>query len=200
MPSSPDTSEGAHTFLHHPTTSNVTTNIDSLVDVFLGEKSEIAYYVEEMRRRHLMIVLNQGQEFLLVPRKLSGTRCPFWKSEEQQCSNPMDTRAVCYNTGWVGGYRPPLLIRVVVPPTSQNSVAYESGVRKEFPVRPWTVHAPMIRNRDMMIDKWTGDRFEVMDYDVTRFRGLPMHQSFSLRALTRDKEHFAYSVNIAGLT
>lgn len=188
--------EGQHTFLHHPTTSNVGMNTETLYDVFMGDVDEMAYYVEEMRRRHLAIVVNQGQDFYLLPRKLQGVRCPFWRSEEEQCEKPLDSIAPCYNTGWVGGYHNPMLIKIVLPPNNKVEVRYEEGVRKESKPRPWTIHTPTIRNRDLLVDKFTGDRWEVMDKNDVRFRGLMMHQDFTIRQLTREKESYYYAIQL----
>lgn len=188
-------SEGAKSFLHFPTTSNQPISTDSLVDVFLGDKAEIEYYVEEMRRRHLSIVLLQGQDFIYLPRKMSGTRCPYWRTEESNCEKPLDQKAPCYNTGWIGGYNNPLIIKVIVPPTNRTAIAYEEGVRKEFQPRPWTIHTPMLGTRDLLVNRQSGFRFEVMDINMVLFRGLPMHQDFSMNRFTTDSP--AYSVPVA---
>lgn len=187
--------EGQNTFLHHPTTSTYPITPDGLIDVFLGDKAEIEYYVEEMRRRHLAIVLLQGEDFILLPRKLSGTRCPFWKTEESQCSKPLDTRSACYNTGWIGGYHTPLIIKIVIPPANRTSIAYEEGVRKEFSPRPWTIHTPILNERDLLVQRQSGFRFEITNVNQVVFRGLPMHQEIELNRITTD--HFGFQVPVA---
>ena len=191
--------EGQRTFIHHPTTSDVVTNVQTVYDINIGEDPEMEYYFEEMRRRHLSIVLNSGQDMFLLPLIRTGTRCPFWKSEEAQCDRPLDPRAACYNTGWIGGYHPPMLIKIVVPPVNQTAVRWEAGNRIEMSPRPWTIHVPKIQQRDVMVSRADGDRFEIGSVSQTLFRGQPMHQEFELRKLTRDKESFIYSVPVPGV-
>jgi len=195
-----DTSEGGDTFLHHPTTSDKPIDVSTLLDVNIGDKAEIEYYFDEMRRRQVSIVLLQGEDVLLLPRLKVGTRCPFWRSEEEQCSSPLDSRAKCYNTGWVGGYHTAITIKIVFPPANRTSVVYEEGVRKEYKPRPWTIHTPQIHERDLLIQRSSGLRYEVLDVSQITFRGLPMHQEIELRRLTPDKESFAYQVPVIGVT
>lgn len=191
-----DTSEGAHSFLHHPTTSSSPITTDVLVDVYLGDKGEIEYYVEEMRRRHLAIVLMQGEDFLLLPRMTSGNRCPYWKSEEQQCAKPLDSKAPCYNTGWIKGYHDPITIKIVIPQANKTAVSYSEGVRKEWTPRPWTIHTPVLNARDILIQKTTGMRSEVRGVTPVLFRGLPMHQEFEMYSLTPDKDSYVWSIPV----
>src|SRR5208283_3746091 len=84
---------GQRTFLHFPTTTNIPLDVPTLIDVYLGDMSEVKYDVEEMRRRHLSIVMNQGEDVWVLPRITKGIRCPFWKSEEESCDKPLDPRA-----------------------------------------------------------------------------------------------------------
>lgn len=198
-PSGPTNStqaEGQRTFLLHPTTSNKPIDLSTLLDVYIGDKDEIKYDIEEIRRRHLTIVLVQGEDVLYMPRKRSGTRCAFWKTEEEQCSDPLNVDSPCYNTGWIGGYHYPLAMKIVVPPTQRIEAYFEQGVRKEYQSRPWTIHIPRFRNRDMIIRKYTGERFEIMSISQTKFRGLTIHQEFDLRAVPRGKQSYMYAVPV----
>lgn len=187
--------EGSETFLHIPTTSDQALTPPVLIDVFLGDENEIKYYVEEMRRRHLAIVLLQGEDFILIPRKTSGNRCPFWRSEESQCSKPLDSRAKCYNTGWIGGYHSSTIVKIVIPPANRTAVAYEEGVRKEFRPRPWTIHTPYLNERDLLVQRQSGFRFEITNVNRVMFRGLPMHQDFEMNRITTD--HYGFSFPVA---
>lgn len=195
-PTNSTQAEGQRTFLHHPTTSNRPIDLSTLLDVYIGNKDEIKYDIEEIRRRHLTIVSLQGENVLFMPRKRSGTRCAFWKSEEEQCSDPLNTASPCYNTGWIGGYHYPLAMKIVVPPTQRTETYFEQGVQKEYLSRPWTIHIPRFRDRDMIVRKNSGERFEVMGISQVRFRGLVLHQEFTLRAAPRGKESYLYSVPV----
>ncbi len=195
----PDQAEGQKSFLHTPTTSDDLTTASAIYDINIGEDPEIKYYFEEMRRRHMSIVMLQGEDMFFLQRKMSGTRCPFWKSEEEQCERPVDSRAACYNTGWIGGYHAPMLIKVVVPPANRTAISYENGVRVEYKPRPWTIHTPTLHQRDLLIARHSGNRYEVLDITGVTFRGLVMHQEFTLREATRDKESFIFDVSIPNI-
>jgi hypothetical protein len=190
------TSEGGHSFLHYPTTSTVAVDPLTLFEINFGDKAELEYMFEEMRRRQLTVVAMQGQDTILLPRLVYGTRCPFWKSEEENCTSPLDSRATCYNTGWVGGYNPPIIIKVVIPPANRTAIFYEEGVRKEFSPRPWTIHTPPVRERDLLISRTSGERYEVLSLSNTMLRGLPMHQEFDMRLIPHGKESYAYQVPV----
>ena len=185
-------SEGQKSFLHFPTTSTSPIDLSTMVDVYLGDPAEMEYYLEEMRRRQLMIVVNSGEDVLWLPRRMSGTRCPFWKTEESQCEKPLDPRSTCYNTGWIGGYHDPTMIKIVFPPANRTGVSYEEGVRKEYTPRPWTIHTPIVSSRDIIVQKVSGIRFEIVNVSPVLFRGLVMHQEMELTRIERD--HFAFNV------
>ena len=188
--------EGAHTDLHFPTTTTIPIDTSTLFDVNMGDEKELLYYFEEIRRRQLALVLMNGEDVVFLPRIRNGTRCPFWKSEEEQCEHPLDQRAACYNTGWIGGYHNPMLVKIVYPPANKTSVYYEAGVRKEFTPKPWTIHEPRLQVRDVLVQKYSGTRSEVMATSDVTFRGLVLHQELTLRELTRGTETYIYSVPV----
>ena len=189
-----DFSQGSRTDLHFPTTSDKSIDLSTFLDVYIGDRHEIEYYVEEMKRRTLTIVANQGIDHILLKRLTSGTRCAFWKSEEEQCEKPLDPRSPCYNTGWIGGYTAPITIKIVIPPTDRVSVSYEEGVRKEFTPKPWTMPTPMIAERDILVDKYSGERFEVLNITDSLFRGLPMMTEFDMRLANRGSSPYIYAL------
>ena len=185
---------GEHSFLKFPTTSDLTIDPATLLDIFIGDKNEIEYYYEEMKRRTLTIVANQGVDHLFLKRLSQGKRCAFWKTEEEQCDKPLDPRSTCYNTGWIGGYTASITIKIVIPPTDRVSVSYEEGVRKEFTPKPWTMPTPMISERDLLVDKYSGERFEVLNVTDSLFRGLPMLTEFDMRLANRGSSPYIYAV------
>ena len=189
--------EDAKTFLHFPTTSDKPITLPELSDVFMGDQAELEYYMEEMRRRHLTIVMLQGEDVILLRRLVQGTRCPYWQQEENQCSRPLDPQAPCYNVGWIGGYSTALSIKVVYPPANKTAVTYDAGARLEFKPRPWTIHEPKLKERDVIIRKYTGLRYELTNVSEVVFRGLPMHQEFDVRECTPSTETFIYKVSVA---
>ena len=185
---------GEHSFLHFPTRSDLLINPSTLLDVLIGDNNEIEYYVEEIKRRTLTIVANQGIDHLFLKRLTQGKRCAFWKSEEEQCSNPTDPRSPCYNTGWIGGYTVPITIKIVIPPTDRVNVAYEEGVRKEFTPKPWTMPIPMVSERDVLVDKYSGERYEVLNVTDSLFRGLPMLTEFDMRLVNHGPASYINAV------
>ena len=189
--------EGQHTFLHFPTTTTVPIDVSTLFDVNMGDETEILYMFEEMRRRQTAIVLMTGENVVCLPRIRQGTRCAFWKSEEEQCEKPLDPRSICYNTGWVGGYHNPMLIKVVIPPSDRVVTAYEEGNRLEYPVRPWTIHVPRLQERMLLVAKYSGVRYQITNVMETRWRGLVMSQEFEMSELSRGgSSSYAYSVPV----
>lgn len=182
--------------MHFPTTSNIPIDVPTLIDVYLGSMEEIKYDREEMKRRHLSIVMNQGEDVWVLPRIMNGTRCAYWNSEEENCSSPLDQISPCYNTGWVGGYHYPILLKVVIPPADRSIVTQDAGVRNEYNMRPWTMPTPKLQERMLMVRRYSGRRYEVQNVTDVRWRGNSMHQEFDLREITRGASSFAYNVPV----
>lgn len=196
IPAFSDQAEGQRSFLHFPTTTTLDIDPSTLFQVNIGDEAEILYMFEEIRRRQLALVLMDGEDVLWLPRIWKGTRCAYWKSEEENCEQPLDSISPCYNTSWIGGYHYPMAIKIVYPPTNRTAISYEAGVRKEFKPRPWTINEPLLRPKDVLIEKYSGTRYEISATNDVTFRGLAMHQELTLREFPRGAENYIYQVPV----
>ena len=135
----------------------------------------------KVNERNYWILKNTGQLFDLYQRKYSGERCP-------QCYDPVHGRAtspdcaVCYGTGFVGGYTPAFQLYVRLKPTSTVlNVGPQMYVNENSP-GAWTITDVKIVNRDLLIGP-TGTMYEVLSSHVNQAGGYLFHTELQLRAL-----------------
>ena len=167
-----------------PTTPTEMTSPDQAWSEYFGDAEEWQYMINDCRQRHHAVLLQDGDDFYWLKRKLSGTKCAYWIDQTRQCGKPLDSKSKCYNTGYIGGYEAPLQIKIALPNANRQAVADSAGLIKMEPMRSWTIWTPQLTDRDVVVNRVTGERFEVVGVTLTgKWRGLFIAQFFDLRAL-----------------
>jgi hypothetical protein len=180
-----------------PTTPVDVTGPEQVWRQYFGDEAEQQYLLNDLRERHLAGLLQDGDDYYWLKRKLSGTQCPYWDDQAQQCKKPLDPNATCYNTRYLGGYELPLAIKVALPTSEIQSVRQEGGLLKSQPMRPWTIWDPRLTDRDFLVHRVSGERFEVLNVQATGpWRGMIVCQFFDVRPMQIGID-FAMKVPIA---
>lgn len=167
-----------------PTTPVDVTGPEQVWKQYFGDETEQQFFINDIRERHLAVLLQDGDDYLWLKRKLSGTVCPWWDDQQGQCRKPEDAQAACYNTKYIGGYESPLAIKVALSTPEIQSLQTEGGLLKSQPMRPWTIWEPRLSDRDMLVHLRTGERFEVLKVQASgQWRGLLICQFFDTRPM-----------------
>ena len=151
----------------------------------------------EIRRRHKWLLEIGGTRVALLKRRYSGTLCPLFDvNREQHPQRANDTATdPCYGTGYIGGYHVPLDIQVsFISPTLKTSRRKEEGVWFEFEPKCWTLWEPNLLDRDILVRKDTGQRFEVIDVTRTTWRGMTLRQNFDVRFIEPNSIEYKFPV------
>jgi hypothetical protein len=177
-------SEGNTPNFKVPTTPTPIAGPEDVFGQYFGDSEEVQYMLNDMRQRHAAVLEMDGQFFIWMKRKQSGTVCPYWSNEAANCSDPLNSEAACYNTKFLGGYHQPMLLKIGLPTASKQNVAQDAGLLKVFPQKSWTLWTPELMDRDMLIKQKTGERFEVQNVSPTGpWRGAIICQFFDLRVM-----------------
>jgi len=171
-------------FLVNPDSASI---FDSWMD-----QEQASYYFNEIRRRAVFILQNDGEDCKLLIRRIQGTICPYFKDSqaEGQCPSPLGKTKSdinkCYNTGYVGGYYDAIDLKVRFVATGMKQLVQEAGRRIEYQPRSWTMWTPKLKDHDFIVTK-RNERFEIGGVnEITRWRGLAVRQEFDtyLRPMT----------------
>lgn len=178
-------SEGSLPRFNIPTTQTPLKGPEGVWSEYFGDEAEQQYMLNDIRLRHLSGLMQDGSSYYWLKRKLHGAVCPYWSDDAGQCRDPLNAKTPCFNTKFVGGYETPLEIKVALPSSNVQTLIQEgSGLMKMQEIRPWTVWAPKLSSRDILVNIQTGDRFEVLDIQVAgQWRGLGVAQFFNMRPL-----------------
>lgn len=176
---------------------NLTQPTDSPVFQVLSNTTVNPRWFLEIRKRHRWLLEMGGTRVTLLKRRYSGTVCPnfdFLRSQHKQIANA-DLSDPCYGTGWVGGYHIPLEISVsFVSPTAKRATLRDFGLWFDFEPKSWTLWEPELLDRDLIVRKDTGQRFEITDLSRTMWRGLVLRQNFDIRLLEPQSPQYKFPV------
>ena len=180
-----------------PTTPQPLAGPDDLWNQYFGDPTEQQFMFNDIRARHAAALMNDGDDFFWVKRRLAGTRCPFWSDDSQQCREPLNADATCYNTGYLGGYEVPLAIKIALPNAMKQAMSTEGGIIQMQDMRPWTIWTPVLANRDFVVNFTNGRRFELLKVEPQgQWRGLFVCQFFDVRPM-QDGVDYAYKFPVA---
>lgn len=165
-------------------------NLRDVFDLYLGEgdanefTEEMREHLTEIRRRHTVLLMQNGSNCRVLRRKTSGEVCPYFDRTQQQCPRPIVAPS-CYGTGWVGGYDDVGTIKVYFPPTDLSISWYQQGQRMERTARPWTIWTPALQPWDVLVKASSGERFFLENVtQVPEWRDLTVMQELSVRKVT----------------
>lgn len=131
----------------------------------------------ELHFKHLGI----GRDSLVYRRRTSGQVCP-------QCWDPVEERVkrhdcpLCYGTGKIGGYYPPLRVLIQYRPAKRSNMV-EGSIREIIYIDAAMGHYPLVSPRDVIYEVGTGNWYLVNQISVREHLRTVLMQQLVLRLL-----------------
>jgi hypothetical protein len=172
----------------------------------------LAFYRDEIRRRHIAMMEIGGEEFILYKRRREGPVCPECV-EPKLTGNvtqvgstkpiPFDPTVVndqvsprfsgrsrcetCFGTGIIGGYYYPIRIKISYwgMPKLQLKLS-EKGLEIDRVPDAWTLWTPFIAQHDVLHRVVSGERFVVKETKVSTWQGVMLRQGLTFECLDPD--------------
>lgn len=94
--------------------------------------------------------------------------------------------AVCFSTGFVGGYYEPVVIRARKGVTAVATTLQSTGNVDVNAMPYWMLDYPLFSREDILVELHTGRRYEIERVTRTELRGVPVHQRVETSELARD--------------
>ena len=158
--------------------------------------SDMQFFFEEIRRRHLWLLEQDGENVKLLKRRFEGTKCPLVESESEQCPNPLGkpigTNA-CYGTNFVGGFYPYLDIKMRIGLANTGLGLQNEGFRIANKPKLWTIYVPIINVGDLIITQ-ENKRYEIVNTLRTAQRGMLLHQECEVELLSASDIRYKVTV------
>jgi len=146
----------------------------------------MAFYFDEIRRRHQALLEADGEDFTLYLRKWSGQACPTTdarvKDDPDYDANTLCK--ICFGTGILGGYWPSIQIKMRYGEAPPRKITYtDRGLELTHDFNSWTLWLPRLHEHDLLVRNLTGERFEIENAAESAWRGLPLRQQGRLLLL-----------------
>lgn len=153
---------------------------------------------ELVRKEDLVLRRLAGLRGTLLKARRYGTRCSCVDPVTFEVGNSSDP--VCYGTGYVGGYYPPVALAFAIPAerTKKESVAYTQGLGTVLPdvLRVRMLATTPIATRDVWVHEGGDDRFHVHEVrEVAAWQGVPIVYEVTMRLAPRSD--VVYTVPVA---
>lgn len=151
---------------------------------------QIRYFLQEIIRRHNILLNFGGEHADLLIRRKAGERCLCWNSHIGQSENRCEN---CYGTGWLGGYIPfyDILFRVLNPNEVLALTKY--GYNLDSTPQGWIVNFPFLDSGDILVRR-NNKRYEITSVIRQVTQGHLTRQVFGLQEL--EFSHIIYSYPI----
>lgn len=124
---------------------------------------------DQNNQRQELLLTVTGRPAVLIKRNNTGITCSCYLASGE---NPDDRCPKCHGTKFVIGYeqffnprRSDGRIMVRVSPADEVTKVYEAGLESEFTVDIWTLAAPIVKNRDVLI-LFDQDNNEEFRYEI----------------------------------
>lgn len=172
----------------------------------------MAFYRDEIRRRHIATLEIGGEEWILYKRRREGPVCPECMEpkltgnvtqvgssrpipfdptiKNEQVSPRYSGRArceVCFGTGIIGGYYFPIRIKVSywgMP--SLKIKTTDKGLELDRVPNAWTLWTPYLTQHDILHRVVSGERFVITDVKISTWQGVILRQGFTTECLDAD--------------
>ena len=143
---------------------------------------------------HAENLLLAGENIMWLSRLTSGVQCPNWINEEDQDSISKCT--ICYNTGYVGGFGNPVMMKMSFIPGRADIMVEQAGLTITQRPMAWTITTdPNIEARDMIVT-FQNERYLVHSAENSEKQGRNMYQNLTLSRI--DKMDVLYYLPVPG--
>lgn len=157
------------------------------------EPDDQAFYLNEIYRMHLDVVIDNRKLFLLS-KKHEGQVCPT-------CYDPVRNRSQsaecpdCFNTKYVGGYYKPQVIDAVFANAPGHMEGFDiSDVgEKKSPIMLWTANYPLVRIGDILVDHFN-NRYVVTSWQPSYKTNYLIRQTLQVSMV--QKNNIIYDVPV----
>ena len=158
------------------------------------EPDRWAMGIEEIESRYLDYVIHEQdvQKAYLLQRRRTGARCSCWNPNRESTDNQFCE--ICYGTGYVGGYYPPIEIKMgnYNPSTYQNVFSPSEDTETIAPQQIWVRSVPKVENDDVIVDG--SDRYIITAHTNTSKGRFLLRQICSLDLIPRSNVIFKFPV------
>lgn len=141
-----------------------------------------------VRRRTDIALKFEGVPCMLYVRRGEGERCPAcWDPVLQKVMS--SSCPLCFNTGRLGGFYPPILTQVKVNPATKTNEPGDT-LRQVEQTTGMASFLPILSPRDLVYEVNTGKRWRIVTVTPTEDHRVLIHQDLTLVALNPgDVEH-----------
>jgi len=175
------------------------TNLEYTPAITLGDVESMDYIWREAVRRNNWILSLGGERVKVFLKKQSGVPCKCSLPDRllEYGKQPSNRCAICYGTGFIGGYEGPYDI-IIAPDDAERRLSQgANGRRMEHSQEVWIGPTPVVTQRDMIV-KQTNERYSIGPVRRPSNRGNRLQQHFNIAYL--DEQDIRYSVPIDGTT
>ncbi len=154
--------------------------------------------VRELQRKEDLVLRRlAGLRGTLLKARRYGTRCTCADPTTGEVGNSADP--VCYGTGYVGGYYPPVSLSFALPGVRSKTerVAYNEGLGTTLPdvLKARMLSTVPILTRDVWVHEGGDDRFHVVKIeDVASWQGVPVVYDVTMKLAPRSDVVYAVPI------
>lgn len=143
------------------------------------------FYVNEIRRRHQVMLENDGEPYDVYLKRWEGATCPH--EDARQAGDPdyntLTKCPLCFGAGILGGFYPKITVKLRYNEMPQHKITFQGqGIVYSHDFDSWALWTPIFREHDLIVSV-TGDRFIFQDTAKSEWRGVVLHQKMKLLAL-----------------
>ena len=124
-----------------------------------------------------------GEEVIWLRRKTSGKRCPFYSDIEDQCR--VSKCKQCFDTNFLGGFDPPIVMRVSFTPGKSDIKIEEAGLTIVQRPSGWTtITNPIMSEFDILVT-FANERYLIHSAEAIEHQGHKNGQEITLSRIDR---------------
>ena len=179
----------------------------------VGDNDYMRFIAAEIRRRAILMLANDSEEFVVYMRRWSGPRCHCSQTQANLVSGPDSIQGqvpyqdaqpaasmideaqdpqgdalarcpICLGTGIIGAYYPGITTRLRYGNLPPRAIVYRNfAIDLPHNFNTWTVWEPTLHEHDIARRLKTGEMFEITKPARGEWRGVPFHQEAMMNLL-----------------
>ena len=149
-------------------------------------------YAQEIIRDKNTGVNRYGRDLAILKRRTFGTRCT-------NCWDPtlgrrtIEDCLTCYDTGWIGGFFDPIVVKGVISPVTEESQITAFGQWQTGNSLLTMTNYPPLVTRDVIVDE-TNRRFRIEQVVPTEFKMALLAQRARISYIDKDDVVYRYPI------